>query len=1021
MYESEFLQGNNARWRFLQMLGEGDAGEVFLVESLWDRKRAILKRPRKSSFSADILRQSNQIGTEASLLNTLANIQVASGSFIVTPPLLVDQSIPGNELTDRYFMIIEQAPGFDLGVLEKIVQLGYEEPPQIKDKAYPPEIFHFLRQICSARQLPPLLLTRAIWGLLSFLQAAHQQEVHWIDGDHTGILWNDVKLDHLFWDPGSCRLTIIDWGNGQVLEQDGATKDRLHSAIDDNRQFVEVIGHFLASSAPDLYDQLEWGQLDRSGTNTEGQFQALKEHLEDLIQRQAQEIPANRQAEGELLAMEKPGPALLADLDSLQMKIVLTGEMPDYSGAAHFYERMAARMAQEKRWAQFDRLCERTLTYPNSNIKNWQLLALLNRNAEGEDGLSADYFCEALQAGLQEDWANCLWNLCLATQKDLTPQRWRNLSTAVRSMVSEIQPDAPTPLAAASALQQSLEQNLPQLREFLEHARHAESFAEEGTAEAQLKYLEDLVFRYKMDVINKWSDDDPLPPGADLTYTSVEAILNALSEVFAQIGLEPGEAFTSLSAALNQPKALINIVMDAWQARGFKTARQGLRTLLLWDPDRRRVLQADRVVQNASEWLNEMTDGPQKNEKIQDFSLRMEFYYREMRSRVGSAPWVDNALELLSELRSGKRPGDLVTSKPRWPDAYPWLNRYGKKLSVNGLIKQSTHTQREKPGILLVNDRRESRFGAQEDFTLAEPLDTWTPEAPGSSARVFLGFVRDTGHRIRQSAVKIMRPGKADYALPLFREEVQILSVLKHIPGVIQMLEFGYLLPDNGQSLPSETGGDGAHSLSGNIIRFPLSQSEAYLAEMVDRVEQAWLPYLVLEKIDQDECLLTLCDAGHTRGHFFPVETGLQAIVKACDILEVAHLHNIAYRDHKILHYYWNPRLKRVFILDWNVAKLYPQGIGDHDIQMDLVQFGARTLHHILTGRPAPGALPVGANRPDEIDTAPQMYTPAWTYDDNLRLSLEVKEILARSLAGQYDQVAQLREDILLRFPSLTP
>jgi hypothetical protein len=72
------------------------------------------------------------------------------------------------------------------------------------------------------------------------------------------------------------------------------------------------------------------------------------------------------------------------------------------------------------------------------------------------------------------------------------------------------------------------------------------------------------------------------------------------------------------------------------------------------------------------------------------------------------------------------------------------------------------------------------------------------------------------------------------------------------------------------------------------------------------------------------------------------------------------------------------------------------------------VQFGARALHHILTGRPALGALPLGPNRPEEIEQASASYPVKWTYDDE-RLPLRVKDILERVLNQGYTQVRELR------------
>jgi hypothetical protein len=98
-------------------------------------------------------------------------------------------------------------------------------------------------------------------------------------------------------------------------------------------------------------------------------------------------------------------------------------------------------------------------------------------------------------------------------------------------------------------------------------------------------------------------------------------------------------------------------------------------------------------------------------------------------------------------------------------------------------------------------------------------------------------------------------------------------------------------------------------------------------------------------------------------------------------------------------------------MIDWNIAKRQSQGLSDAERQFDLVQFGARALHHILTGRPAPGALPLGPNRPEEIEHASLSYSVNWTYDDE-RLPNRIKEILEQVLAQGFPQFRDLRMDL---------
>ena len=57
----EMVPGRSFAWSLLNKLGEGDAGEVFWVESLLDKRKAILKRPVSSAFTSDVIRQAVQI------------------------------------------------------------------------------------------------------------------------------------------------------------------------------------------------------------------------------------------------------------------------------------------------------------------------------------------------------------------------------------------------------------------------------------------------------------------------------------------------------------------------------------------------------------------------------------------------------------------------------------------------------------------------------------------------------------------------------------------------------------------------------------------------------------------------------------------------------------------------------------------------------------------------------------------------------------------------------------------------
>jgi serine/threonine protein kinase len=251
-----------------------------------------------------------------------------------------------------------------------------------------------------------------------------------------------------------------------------------------------------------------------------------------------------------------------------------------------------------------------------------------------------------------------------------------------------------------------------------------------------------------------------------------------------------------------------------------------------------------------------------------------------------------------------------------------------------------------------------------------------------------------------------------EYALPLFKEEARVLSLLRDVPGVTPVVECGFLRLHDGLHLPGDESHAAADGLRGDLLRYGIEEVQNFLVSMERQLASGWLPYLALVLRDQQYNLIKYCDAGYTHGWFLPLRESLVLAIQICDILQVAHERNVVYRDHKILHYYWDPAAHGIAMIDWNISKHLPHGISAAEEQLDMVQFGARALHHILTGRPAPGALPLGPNQPEEIERASTSYAVNWTYDDE-RLPMRLKEILECVLNQGYPHIKDLRADLV--------
>lgn len=323
------------------------------------------------------------------------------------------------------------------------------------------------------------------------------------------------------------------------------------------------------------------------------------------------------------------------------------------------------------------------------------------------------------------------------------------------------------------------------------------------------------------------------------------------------------------------------------------------------------------------------------------------------------------------------------------------------------------------------------KFGPDKSIKLTEPLDTWlsaglrdfaVPEAAGSSARVFrLEYEPLAGEYADYPAIKVMRPDKRQYALPLFKSEVGILDRMRDVPGVTPMIGLGFMQVSDGdwpgEIAPLTTTLEekaSAVQLQGEMQFYTPDETEAFLASLDAQVADEWLAFIVLPRRWEDNLYLR-CDAGYTRGEFqrtFPVENALKAGLQICQIIQAAHDKGIVYLDHKVLHYFWNEPRQQVFVLDWNIGRQLTNGNTLEVFEFDVLQFSARALHHLMTGRQAPGSVNIGPNKPEDIANAPGKYEPIWTYDDQKRLNRDEMDLLGRAIQGEYRTASDLAHDL---------
>ena len=217
------VQGKTYQWRLGDApIGSGDAGEVYAVVCVDQPDlTGVLKKPARIATGGTIQRQAGQIAQEALALAQLEGLPTCKAH----PPTLLDEAPDFTQGTANYFIVSETAPGEDMAAL--LTRTRQEGVP-----------------------FPRRVILTVLDALFDLFARAHR----------AGVLWNDVKLEHIYWHPDTGGVSVIDWGNAQFLEEDNGQRRPL-PRWEDYRQMVDTLGAFLQQSAPELYADLGWSEF----------------------------------------------------------------------------------------------------------------------------------------------------------------------------------------------------------------------------------------------------------------------------------------------------------------------------------------------------------------------------------------------------------------------------------------------------------------------------------------------------------------------------------------------------------------------------------------------------------------------------------------------------------------------------------------------------------------------------------------------------------------------------------------
>ena len=209
------VKGRQQVWELLETVGRGDAGEVMRVKAQPGKEQGVMKRPVQNVSGGTIVRQARQIENEGRVLALLDGMDVDRNGRKAHTPLLMDQSIEGTSSSANLFIISEEVPGVSVSDLLR-------------------------RRMQGGSPISQVIVLKVLAAAFQLLQKVHEK----------GVVWNDVKMDHIFWDAENNTLSFIDWGNSLDLKTE-PSEDNVSPMLD-YRQLLEEGRTLMEQTAPEL-------------------------------------------------------------------------------------------------------------------------------------------------------------------------------------------------------------------------------------------------------------------------------------------------------------------------------------------------------------------------------------------------------------------------------------------------------------------------------------------------------------------------------------------------------------------------------------------------------------------------------------------------------------------------------------------------------------------------------------------------------------------------------------------------
>lgn len=618
------ITGRKSVWQLLETVGKGDAGEVLRVQTELGREQGVMKRPVQNVSGGTIVRQAMQIENEGRVLALLDGLDVERYGQKIHTPLLMDQSLEGTSSTANLFIVSEEVSGVSISELLR-------------------------RKLQGGSPLSQALVLKILAASFQMLKNVHAK----------GVIWNDVKMDHIFWDSESNMLSFIDWGNS--LNLNDQTSDDKASTLLDYQQLLEEGRGLLEQTSPELIADIGWplsaSKLDDLEIH---HLQMRVEYMETYL---SMRIIEYKLLFGRCLKS-------LDSLDGLEQTLELMRalqqlgvdvDMDALLSASQSYLLGLLERGENKQAQEVFQLLESELSQDLS--PNWQLAGYLLKHFGESDPTK---LASLLSAIFESNWTDATWIYRESFLAEKTPPASDPVINSMRNMKLNLKAYNLVSADLIALHQQS--------------ERWLETAIQKKLEPESIRTLQDLSFRIDQ-IQASWQY---LQPGEKLgdKFLSLRQVL----ENFSALQLRPAlDVQTSLLAAMSR----IREIYRAWAECDLVAAKKQTRDLFLLEPSLNYLPELEANFSKMVNWLETLNHGPADNLPVNTFAAELLNSLPPLSQRLGETPWLKSLLHALTSMKDAQAIENLreEARSGQWP--MPWLELQSLHLEISESYRHS--------------------------------------------------------------------------------------------------------------------------------------------------------------------------------------------------------------------------------------------------------------------------------------------------------------------------------------------